>query len=69
MDGQPHSTMLLQLRRAFAEGHAAQGEHLLVSALDAGVPWDQATRAVAEGVATRYSPPAADRHAGGLSLS
>ena len=51
----PHGPLLDQIRRAFATGRQATGEDLLTSALDAGVPWDLATRAVAEGVAHHYN--------------
>lgn len=47
-------TLVEQLRAAFASGRAAEGEQLLIAALDAGVPWDVASRAVAEGMAKRY---------------
>lgn len=46
--------LIEQIRAAFASGRAAEGEHLLIMALDAGVPWDVASRAVAEGVTERY---------------
>lgn len=49
-----HRALLEELRETFASGHSALGEQLLASALDAGVPWDQATRAVAEGIAERF---------------
>lgn len=51
----PHGPLLDQIRSAFATGRPATGEDLFSSALEAGVPWDLATRAVAEGVAHHYN--------------
>lgn len=42
--------LLDDVRSAFADGRNADGEALLLRALDHGVPWDLATRAVALGV-------------------
>jgi hypothetical protein len=49
-----HGPLLDAIRHAFASGRSADGEELFASALDAGVPWDLATRAVAEGVAHHH---------------
>ena len=51
LDDRSHKTLTDELRQAFASGRTAAGEQLLVQALSAGLPWDVATRAVAEGVA------------------
>lgn len=55
MDDRTQRAMLDELRSAFAGGRAAAGEELLAEALGAGLAWDVVTRAVAEGVAQRYS--------------
>jgi len=57
-DGRADGRVLEEIRRAFASGKSADGEALLAQALEAGLPWDAVTRAVAEGVAVRFSPPA-----------
>ena len=49
-----HGALLSALSDAFARGDAALGESLLMQALDAGIPWDQATSAAAHGMARRY---------------
>lgn len=49
-----HGALLGALSEAFARGDAPRGESLLIQALDAGVPWDQATAAAAHGMARRY---------------
>jgi hypothetical protein len=61
-----HGPLLEAIRQAFASGRPAAGEELFTSALDAGVPWDLATRAVAEGVAhqARARRPDPDRAVG-----
>ena len=38
-----------EIRQVFASGNRALGEQLLLSALDAGLPWDAATRSAAQG--------------------
>ena len=50
-----HRAMLSALAEAFASGDAPRGETLLMHALDAGIPWDQATAAAAQGMARRYA--------------
>ena len=54
MDEKAQPPTIDELRRAFASGRSAAGEELLAQALDAGLPWDVVTRAVAEGVAHHY---------------
>ena len=49
--------VLDEIRAAFASGKSADGEALLARALEAGLPWDVVTRAVADGVAVRFSTP------------
>ena len=49
--------VLDEIRAAFASGKSADGEALLALALEAGLPWDVVTRAVADGVAVRFSTP------------
>ena len=56
-DGTGDGRMLEEIRGAFASGKSAEGEALLAQALEAGLPWDVVTRAVAEGVAIRFSTP------------
>ena len=58
-DSGTHGGMTEAIRQAFASGRSADGEDLLAAALEAGVPWDVATRAVAEGVARRFEMPSA----------
>ena len=57
--GDAQRAMVDSIRCAFAAGDCAAGEKLFASALEAELPWDEATRAVAEGVAHRFgtSPP------------
>ena len=43
------------IERAFAIGRSAAGEELLARALDAGLPWEAVTRAVADGVTAHYA--------------
>ncbi|MCC7104428.1 MAG: hypothetical protein IT307_04735 [Chloroflexi bacterium] len=45
--------LLDSLQAAYASGRHVDGETLLFRALDQGVPWDHATRAVARGVEQR----------------
>jgi hypothetical protein len=42
------------VRRAFGRGISTESAEVLLSARDAGLPWDQATSAVAAGLAERY---------------
>jgi hypothetical protein len=56
-----HGPLLDAIRQAFSSGRSAAGEELFASALDAGVPWDLATRAVAEGVTHHYRARPRDR--------
>jgi hypothetical protein len=49
-----HEALIAALRSAFARGESASGEALFADALDAGVTWDVATRAVAEGFEQRF---------------
>jgi hypothetical protein len=60
-DGMDDGRLLEEIREAFAGGKSADGEALLAQALEAGLPWDVVTRAVAEGVAVRFSTPARPR--------
>jgi hypothetical protein len=55
--GELDSGMIDEIRSAFASGNSATGEELLLAALEAGMPWDVATRAVAEGVASHFGRP------------
>jgi hypothetical protein len=55
--GELESGMVDEIRSAFASGKSATGEELLLAALEAGMPWDVATRAVAEGVASHFARP------------
>jgi hypothetical protein len=54
MPKQTPNVLVEEIRAAFASARTAQGEHLLLEALESGVPWDVATRAVAEGVIARF---------------
>jgi hypothetical protein len=49
-----HATSLDAIARAYAQGEAPLGEHLLAQALDDGLPWDQVCAAAARGTAQRY---------------
>ena len=40
-----------EIRQVFASGNRVSGEQLLLAALDAGLSWDAATRAAAQGEA------------------
>jgi hypothetical protein len=40
-----------EIRQVFASGNRVFGEQLLLTALDAGLAWDAATRAAAQGEA------------------
>jgi hypothetical protein len=40
-----------EIRQVFASGNRVFGEQLLLAALDAGLAWDAATRAAAQGEA------------------
>jgi hypothetical protein len=51
----PDPACLDAIERAFASGRSAAGEELLAAALDAGLPWEAVTRAVADGVTARYA--------------
>ena len=65
----PVEVIVEQLRLAFAEGQRATGEQLFMAALDAGLAWDLATRAVAEGEAShRRSIRGVRRPSGGSLL-
>ena len=52
-DLRSHNAVVIAIRDAYARGDPAVGEDLLSRALDGGLPWDVATRAAAEGVASR----------------
>jgi hypothetical protein len=54
MDGEATQTVADELRAAFAAGRSVDGEQLLARALEAGLPWDLLTRAVADGVTRHY---------------
>ena len=56
MLNEAQARMIEELREAFASGRSAAGEELLARALEAGLPWDVVTRAVADGVTRRYDP-------------
>ncbi len=47
-------TLLDELTDAYAVGDAPLGEHLLLEALDQGLPWDEVATAAARGMALRY---------------
>lgn len=57
MQEQTQFELIDELRGAFATARTELGERLLAAALESGVPWDVATRAVAEGVAARFGSP------------
>jgi hypothetical protein len=69
MLGEAQRAMVDAIRHAFAAGDSAAGEDLLAEALEANLPWDQATRAVAEGVARRYGSRPRARTGGNLTIS
>ena len=54
-----------EIRQVFASGNRALGERLLLAALDAGLAWDAATRAVAHGEAAYGAQLAAPRRPDG----
>jgi hypothetical protein len=55
-----HTVSVDEIRDAFAAGRSADGEDLLMVALDEGLPWDVATRAAAIGVAHRFAASSAE---------
>jgi hypothetical protein len=54
LDEKSPNAVAEELRLAFAAGRNVDGETLLARALEAGLPWDVLTRAVADGVARAY---------------
>jgi hypothetical protein len=57
LDATRRRALLDRMVNALAAGDSALGEALLAEALDAGVPWDEATAAAARGVSRRYGRP------------
>ena len=58
-----------EIRQVFASGNRALGEQLLMAALDAGLAWDAATRAVAHGEAVYGAQLLSSRHRDGGSFA
>jgi hypothetical protein len=56
LESSSYGVLAAAIRDAFARGEPALGEVLFADALDDGMPWDLATRAAAQGVASRYNP-------------
>jgi hypothetical protein len=55
LDVRSYDVVAAAIRDAFARGEPAVGEELFANALDGGMPWDLATRAAAQGVASRFN--------------
>ncbi len=55
-------TVLEAMIDAFADGRRAQGEELLIRALDEGLPWDVVTGAAARSALRRFETPTSSMH-------
>ncbi|MFN8522942.1 MAG: hypothetical protein U0821_07510 [Chloroflexota bacterium] len=52
---QSSAALIESMLAAFARGDSADGERLMLRALDAGIPWDEVTAAAAQGYARQAS--------------